>query len=248
MIGRAFGCAVHAALYVVVASIVAIALGLLFGQLQLRSTPRGGPDSGGHEASALALPGAPSGDAVPRTRGTEPATTPDPVQQAAVGAPIPTASWGLGTPRGHSTGLTAAIRQPGATPRPSPRPAVVPSAARAGTAGGVRDGAPPAAFNGLHPIAESWRSTGTASGIASHMGAGFPAGYLALPIGPGYFVRICGAGGCVEMRSTDAGPDLAMQREGRVADLSVAVFVKVCGVPAGLGLCQVSVTVIGRAR
>lgn len=85
------------------------------------------------------------------------------------------------------------------------------------------------------------------SGIASHMGNGYPAGYLALPHGPGWRARICGAGGCVVMVSNDAGPSLAMQREGRVADLSTTVFEAVCGVPASAGLCPVSVTILGRA-
>lgn len=100
---------------------------------------------------------------------------------------------------------------------------------------------------GLHPILESWK-VGVASGIASNMGPSWPTTYLALPIGPGYVARICGPGGCVTRTSTDAGPSLAMQRPpyNRVADLSVADFEAVCGVPASFGLCQVSVTVVGR--
>ena len=80
------------------------------------------------------------------------------------------------------------------------------------------------------------------SGVASRMGPAFPSSYLALPRGAGITVRICGAGGCVTMRSTDAGPDLAMQRAGRVADLSDAVWQAVCGLPLSAGLCKVAVT------
>lgn len=80
------------------------------------------------------------------------------------------------------------------------------------------------------------------------MGSGYPSSYLALPMGPGYLARICGAHSCVTMRSTDAGPDLAMQRAGRIADLSVAVFEEVCGVPASVGLCPVSVAILGRSK
>lgn len=86
----------------------------------------------------------------------------------------------------------------------------------------------------------------TRSGIASHMSSGYPSGYLALPHGPGWTARICGAGGCVTMTSNDAGPALYLQRQGRIADLSVAVFESVCGVPASAGLCPVSVSIVGR--
>lgn len=78
-------------------------------------------------------------------------------------------------------------------------------------------------------------------GIASRMGLGFPPSYLALPGGRGATVTVCGAGGCATIRSTDAGPDLAMQRAGRVADLSDAVWARVCGLPLSAGLCRVSV-------
>ena len=79
------------------------------------------------------------------------------------------------------------------------------------------------------------------TGVASYMGPAFPASYLALPGGPGITVTICGAGGCRTMRSTDAGPDRAMQRAGRVADLSNAVWLAVCGLPLSAGLCRVTV-------
>ena len=74
-------------------------------------------------------------------------------------------------------------------------------------------------------------------GLASFYDAGFTA--MRLP--KGTVVRICGAGGCRTMRSTDAGPDLAMQRAGRVADLSDAVWMAVCGLPLSAGLCRVTV-------
>ncbi|MCX7335503.1 MAG: hypothetical protein NTV85_28645 [Hyphomicrobiales bacterium] len=76
-------------------------------------------------------------------------------------------------------------------------------------------------------------------GVASTYGPGWD-GWLALPQGPGVRVRICGAGGCVVRTSTDAGPSLAMQRRGRVADLDVAAFELVCGVPWTRGLCRVA--------
>ena len=86
----------------------------------------------------------------------------------------------------------------------------------------------------------------TAEGIASHMGSGWPARYLALPIGPGYRVNLCGPAICLHVVSTDAGPSLAMQRKGRVADLSVQLFERLCGCPARFGLTVVSWMVEGR--
>jgi hypothetical protein len=81
------------------------------------------------------------------------------------------------------------------------------------------------------------------TGTASTYGPGFD-GYLALPSGPGHKVRICGAGGCVSRVSNDSGPDLAMQRKGRIVDLDVADFEAVCGLPWTRGLCRVSVEAI----
>jgi len=80
-------------------------------------------------------------------------------------------------------------------------------------------------------------------GTATTYGPGWD-GWLALPQGPGVRVRICGAGGCVVRTSTDAGPSLAMQRQGRIADLDVTTFEAVCGVPWTRGLCRVTVTPI----
>ena len=78
------------------------------------------------------------------------------------------------------------------------------------------------------------------AGVASTYGPGWD-GWLALPEGPGVSVRICGAGGCVTRTSNDAGPDLAMQRAGRIVDLDVPTFEAVCGVPWTRGLCRVTV-------
>ncbi len=104
-------------------------------------------------------------------------------------------------------------------------------------------------FGGLHPIADSW-SRGVASGVASWMGEGYGSGYLALPIGPGFRVRICGAAGCAEMVSNDAGPALHMQRApyNRVADVAVVVWERITGLSRVRGLAQVSISVLGRVR
>jgi len=122
-------------------------------------------------------------------------------------------------------------------PSPSPRPTVRPVAAHVAPRAPVERTAPRPPAVGL----ATWTA---AAGVASHMGPRYAAWYLALPQGRGVLARICGAGGCVTMRSTDAGPDKATQRRGRIADLSMSVFVRVCGVPASAGLCRVSVRIL----
>jgi hypothetical protein len=86
-------------------------------------------------------------------------------------------------------------------------------------------------------------------GTASHVGTQFGPDYLALPEHqwgePGLLVKICGDGGCITRRSTDAGPDLAMQRAGRVADLNAWDFETVCGCDASTGLTHVTVEYLG---
>lgn len=86
------------------------------------------------------------------------------------------------------------------------------------------------------------------SGIASTYGPGWSERWVALPDGPGWRFRVCGAGGCRTLVSTDAGPSLAMQRAGRIVDLPIYAFEAVCGVPWSMGLCQVSLTILGRSR
>ena len=78
------------------------------------------------------------------------------------------------------------------------------------------------------------------SGVASWMPERFGDDYLALPEGPGVTVTICAAR-CLTMTSNDAGPDKAMQRAGRVADIGVVAWEHICGVPRSRGLCRVTV-------
>jgi len=78
-------------------------------------------------------------------------------------------------------------------------------------------------------------------GVASWMPPRYGARYLALPQGPGHRVTICGAGGCLTMTSTDAGPSKASQRAGRVADIGVLAWERICGVPRSAGLCRVTI-------
>jgi len=65
----------------------------------------------------------------------------------------------------------------------------------------------------------------------------FGAAYLAIPIGPGHRVTVCGPADCVELVSTDAGPDLERQREGRIADVAVGLWERICGVDRRFGGC-----------
>lgn len=80
-------------------------------------------------------------------------------------------------------------------------------------------------------------------GTASFMAPKYGPDYLALPDGPGHRVTICGPAACITRTSTDAGPDKAMQRAGRVADLSFRDFGIVCGCdPWTVGLVRVTVS------
>jgi hypothetical protein len=78
------------------------------------------------------------------------------------------------------------------------------------------------------------------SGVASWMPESYGDDYLALPDGPGITVTIC-AKRCLTMTSTDAGPDKAMQRAGRVADIGINAWEYICGLPRSAGLCRVTV-------
>jgi hypothetical protein len=97
----------------------------------------------------------------------------------------------------------------------------------------------------IMPVVAVPAAAGTISGLASFVAPSYGPRYLALPDGPGITARICGPVACVVRTSTDAGPDRAMQRAGRVADLSFRDFAAVCGCdPWAVGLVRVVVTPI----
>jgi hypothetical protein len=73
-------------------------------------------------------------------------------------------------------------------------------------------------------------------GIASTYGPGYD-GLLALPEGCGIKVEVCGPAGCIIRVSNDAGPDLTMQRAGRVIDLNLNDF-RLIGGSYKLGLIK----------
>jgi hypothetical protein len=88
----------------------------------------------------------------------------------------------------------------------------------------------------------------TVEGIASTYGPGYN-GWLALPEGKGFRVRICSTatGICAVRTSNDAGPSKAMQRAGRVADLDVATFEALCLCNwRSKGLIRVTVEYLGK--
>ena len=140
----------------------------------------------------------------------------------------------LAVPSAPAAGVSPASGRPGTsddhpgapTVRAVPPVRITPSTSAVTASGPESTGRPGAA--------------GSLRGYASTYGPGWD-GWLALPQGPGVHVRICGAGGCVVRTSTDAGPSLAMQRRGRIADLDVRTFEAVCGVPWTVGLCLVVV-------
>lgn len=138
------------------------------------------------------------------------------------GAPVP--SWAdaggrrTGVPRGRDDERTG---QPRVFVVPTPTPAV----AQRPTPSGASVPAP-------------------RRGIASYMAPSYDRRYLALPGGPGIRVRVCGAAGCVVRVSTDAGPDLAMQRAGRIVDLSWWDWQTVSGLSPARGLAPVTVEVL----
>ena len=82
---------------------------------------------------------------------------------------------------------------------------------------------------------------GSIRGVGSWMPERFGADYLALPEGAGVRVKLCGAARCVVMTSNDAGPSLAMQRKGRIVDLSAALFKAITGLPLSRGIAWVTV-------
>jgi hypothetical protein len=86
----------------------------------------------------------------------------------------------------------------------------------------------------------------TRSGIWSYADPSHGPLYLAIPEGRGWRVTVCGPLACLERTSTDAGPDLFLQRKGRIGDLSWRDFLAVCG-PLSRGICDGSYAIGGRA-
>jgi len=86
----------------------------------------------------------------------------------------------------------------------------------------------------------------TRSGTWAYANPSHGSDYLAIPEGPRWRVTVCGPLACLERTSNDAGPDLFLQRKGRIGDLSSGDFMVVCG-PLSRGLCDGWYTIQGRA-
>lgn len=96
-------------------------------------------------------------------------------------------------------------------------------------------GAPPDPGTTAPPI-DAW----TRQGIIAWAAPSHGPRYLAIPAGPGHDVVVC-AVRCLRLISTDAGPDRAMQRAGRIGDLAVELWEHVCDVPRSAGLCEATI-------
>lgn len=102
------------------------------------------------------------------------------------------------------------------------------------------DPKPLASIVEARPVTSPAAPAAIVSGLASWMPEFYGPAYLALPQGAGRRVRLCGAGGCLVMVSNDSGPSLAMQRLGRIADVAVLAWERICGVPRSIGLCRIT--------
>jgi len=185
------------------------------------STPRSAPDN----RMGDALTGRTLADQG-RTEGPTPPTAVAPARWLGVaGGPSPTAAasaecreWALGC------GRYPALATVGSSPSAAAQPVRTASAL-------------PASMTGN----SSAILKGSIRGVGSWMPERFGADYLALPEGAGVRVKLCGAARCVVMTSNDAGPSLAMQRKGRIVDLSAALFKAITGLPLSRGIAWVTV-------
>ena len=153
---------------------------------------------------------------------------------------------------GFTVGLVVGVSVVRAAPRPASAPSIpVAAQARSGASpqSSVASAVAPANRRlrgslpqAISPVVVESRGGAPLTGIASYVGRSYGPRYLALPAGPGHRVTICGRAACVTRTSTDAGPALFLQRQGRIADLSWADFGRVCGCsPELVGLTHVTV-------
>lgn len=88
-----------------------------------------------------------------------------------------------------------------------------------------------------------------ASGLVAYATPAFGPRYLAIPEGPGIRVRICSSSSrCLDRVSTDAGPALFRQRQGRIGDVSYVDFAWLCRCsPPSRGLLVATIERTGSA-
>lgn len=142
----------------------------------------------------------------------------------------------------------------GATPRGEPEVEIAPPVSPVGTPALL--GAPQPfpqprvspvqSVNGKATQPSAPLSAVTWTGTINYANAKWGRFYLAIPAGKGVTVEICGPAGCVTRTSTDAGPDLARQRAGKIADLNITDWLAISGVPLKYGGFSGTVLVLKR--
>lgn len=109
---------------------------------------------------------------------------------------------------------------------------------------GLFDASQPGVAHAAIPSPAQDANAVTFEGTLSWVAPSYGTRYLALPQPRGTRARICGPADCVTRISTDYGPDQRANPD-RIADLSVADWSRVCGVPLSFGLCPGTVTLAG---
>lgn len=131
-------------------------------------------------------------------------------------------------------------------------PASVSSGNLAGPSGAPRSGTPveAAAKASREDPAQAGRVSGAPlshgrTGVIAYADESHGPGYLAIPIGPGHLVTICGPAACWTTISTDAGPNHERLVAGRIADVAVGQWERICGFNRIRGTCLGSWRVVG---
>ena len=106
---------------------------------------------------------------------------------------------------------------------------------QASTSGPEPSGAPRDGLVATAPAPQTLDPRVGREGDIAHSGSRTP--YVAIPLGPGIWIRVCGLADCIEVTSTDAGPARSMLLAGRIMDLDMGRWERVCGMPARFGLC-----------
>lgn len=157
-------------------------------------------------------------------RDAAPRSAPDPT------APQPGASVATG-----SVGAPAQVQVGASGPRPSGAPTSEPGAIERPGQGETSRGSSIVGAPADTRIAGRLDPAIGREGDIAHSGSRTP--YVAIPLGPGIRIRVCGPADCLEVTSTDAGPNHDMLVAGRIMDLDIGRWEQVCGVPATFGLC-----------
>lgn len=133
---------------------------------------------------------------------------------------------------GLIVGIIVGTGQPSrSAPVTTPRPDASEATGSVGAAAQARPSASPEPTGAVGSPAEGRQ------GIIAYATIGGP-GYLAIPIGPGHLVTICGPAACWTTVSTDAGPNHERLLAGRIADVAVGQWERICGQQRTAGTCR----------